>query len=69
MPVLIITVCYGLMILRLKSVRMLSGSQVKRNLFILYKHEPELVHIVRYVVYFVPEAFNYMQIGLFKHKH
>uniref|UniRef100_A0A3B3ZES4 Mu-type opioid receptor n=1 Tax=Periophthalmus magnuspinnatus TaxID=409849 RepID=A0A3B3ZES4_9GOBI len=33
MPVLIITVCYGLMILRLKSVRMLSGSQEKdRNL-------------------------------------
>lgn len=32
MPVLIITVCYGLMILRLKSVRMLSGSQVERNL-------------------------------------
>ncbi|XP_034408448.1 mu-type opioid receptor isoform X1 [Cyclopterus lumpus] len=32
-PVLIITVCYGLMILRLKSVRMLSGSQEKdRNL-------------------------------------
>jgi len=28
MPVLIITVCYGLMILRLKSVRMLSGSKV-----------------------------------------
>lgn len=28
LPVLIITVCYGLMILRLKSVRMLSGSQV-----------------------------------------
>ncbi|KAG7254545.1 hypothetical protein CRUP_014642, partial [Coryphaenoides rupestris] len=27
MPVLIITVCYGLMILRLKSVRMLSGSK------------------------------------------
>ncbi|CAL8369226.1 unnamed protein product [Gadus morhua 'NCC'] len=33
MPVLIITVCYGLMILRLKSVRMLSGSKEKdRNL-------------------------------------
>ncbi|XP_061824706.1 mu-type opioid receptor [Nerophis lumbriciformis] len=33
MPVIIITVCYGLMILRLKSVRMLSGSQEKdRNL-------------------------------------
>ncbi|XP_077351951.1 mu-type opioid receptor [Festucalex cinctus] len=33
MPVLIITVCYGLMVLRLKSVRMLSGSQEKdRNL-------------------------------------
>uniref|UniRef100_A0A3Q3W2G4 Mu-type opioid receptor n=1 Tax=Mola mola TaxID=94237 RepID=A0A3Q3W2G4_MOLML len=33
MPVLIITICYGLMILRLKSVRMLSGSQEKdRNL-------------------------------------
>lgn len=32
MPVLIITVCYGLMILRLKSVRMLSGSQVRKNL-------------------------------------
>uniref|UniRef100_A0A3B5R5R4 Mu-type opioid receptor n=2 Tax=Xiphophorus maculatus TaxID=8083 RepID=A0A3B5R5R4_XIPMA len=33
MPILIITVCYGLMILRLKSVRMLSGSQEKdRNL-------------------------------------
>ncbi|KAL6102063.1 oprm1 [Pungitius sinensis] len=33
MPVLIISVCYGLMILRLKSVRMLSGSQEKdRNL-------------------------------------
>ncbi|XP_028278422.1 mu-type opioid receptor [Parambassis ranga] len=33
MPVLIITVCYGLMILRLKRVRMLSGSQEKdRNL-------------------------------------
>lgn len=32
MPVLIITVCYGLMILRLKSVRMLSGSQVKKKL-------------------------------------
>ncbi|XP_075870208.1 mu-type opioid receptor isoform X2 [Nelusetta ayraudi] len=33
LPVLIITVCYGLMILRLKSVRMLSGSQEKdRNL-------------------------------------
>uniref|UniRef100_A0A667Z8G5 Mu-type opioid receptor n=1 Tax=Myripristis murdjan TaxID=586833 RepID=A0A667Z8G5_9TELE len=32
-PVLIITVCYGLMILRLKSVRMLSGSKEKdRNL-------------------------------------
>lgn len=31
MPVLIITVCYGLMILRLKSVRMLSGSQVKKK--------------------------------------
>ncbi|XP_077438334.1 mu-type opioid receptor isoform X2 [Vanacampus margaritifer] len=29
MPVLIITVCYGLMVLRLKSVRMLSGSQEK----------------------------------------
>uniref|UniRef100_A0A3P9M5N6 Mu-type opioid receptor n=1 Tax=Oryzias latipes TaxID=8090 RepID=A0A3P9M5N6_ORYLA len=29
MPVLIITICYGLMILRLKSVRMLSGSQEK----------------------------------------
>ncbi|XP_036402279.1 mu-type opioid receptor [Megalops cyprinoides] len=29
MPVLIITVCYGLMILRLKSVRMLSGSKEK----------------------------------------
>uniref|UniRef100_A0A8C2LAX7 Mu-type opioid receptor n=2 Tax=Cyprinus carpio TaxID=7962 RepID=A0A8C2LAX7_CYPCA len=33
MPVLIITICYGLMILRLKSVRMLSGSKEKdRNL-------------------------------------
>uniref|UniRef100_A0A4W3HMK5 Mu-type opioid receptor n=1 Tax=Callorhinchus milii TaxID=7868 RepID=A0A4W3HMK5_CALMI len=33
MPVLIITVCYGLMILRLKSVRMFSGSKEKdRNL-------------------------------------
>uniref|UniRef100_A0AC11CMC2 Opioid receptor mu 1 n=1 Tax=Ovis aries TaxID=9940 RepID=A0AC11CMC2_SHEEP len=33
MPILIITVCYGLMILRLKSVRMLSGSKEKdRNL-------------------------------------
>ncbi|XP_023689506.2 mu-type opioid receptor isoform X1 [Paramormyrops kingsleyae] len=33
MPVLIITVCYGLMILRLKSVRLLSGSKEKdRNL-------------------------------------
>eukprot|EP00069_Balaena_mysticetus_P006378 bmy_18509T0 len=33
LPVLIITVCYGLMILRLKSVRMLSGSKEKdRNL-------------------------------------
>ncbi|XP_074752636.1 mu-type opioid receptor isoform X2 [Athene noctua] len=33
MPVLVITVCYGLMILRLKSVRMLSGSKEKdRNL-------------------------------------
>uniref|UniRef100_A0A8C6NHB0 Mu-type opioid receptor n=1 Tax=Nothobranchius furzeri TaxID=105023 RepID=A0A8C6NHB0_NOTFU len=33
MPVLIITICYGLMILRLKSVRLLSGSQEKdRNL-------------------------------------
>ncbi|XP_076831766.1 mu-type opioid receptor isoform X2 [Brachyhypopomus gauderio] len=33
MPVLIITVCYGLMILRLRSVRMLSGSKEKdRNL-------------------------------------
>nr|DBA26874.1 TPA: hypothetical protein GDO54_011078 [Pyxicephalus adspersus] len=33
MPVLIITVCYGMMILRLKSVRMLSGSKEKdRNL-------------------------------------
>ncbi|XP_069786463.1 mu-type opioid receptor-like [Narcine bancroftii] len=33
MPVLIITVCYGLMILRLKSVRILSGSRGKdRNL-------------------------------------
>ncbi|XP_032881948.1 mu-type opioid receptor [Amblyraja radiata] len=33
MPVLIITVCYGLMILRLKSVRILSGSKGKdRNL-------------------------------------
>ncbi|XP_056147646.1 mu-type opioid receptor [Lampris incognitus] len=33
MPVVIITVCYGLMILRLKSVRMLSGSKEKdRNL-------------------------------------
>ncbi|KAM9364977.1 mu-type opioid receptor [Pholidichthys leucotaenia] len=33
MPILIITVCYGLMILRLRSVRMLSGSQEKdRNL-------------------------------------
>lgn len=32
MPVLIITVCYGLMILRLKSVRMLSGSQVRKYL-------------------------------------
>ncbi|XP_054621912.1 delta-type opioid receptor-like [Dunckerocampus dactyliophorus] len=32
-PVLIITVCYSLMVLRLKSVRMLSGSRVKdRNL-------------------------------------
>ncbi|XP_077365701.1 delta-type opioid receptor-like [Festucalex cinctus] len=32
-PVLIITVCYSLMLLRLKSVRMLSGSRVKdRNL-------------------------------------
>lgn len=31
LPVLIITVCYGLMILRLKSVRMLSGSQVSRG--------------------------------------
>uniref|UniRef100_A0A8C8IGW5 Mu-type opioid receptor n=1 Tax=Oncorhynchus tshawytscha TaxID=74940 RepID=A0A8C8IGW5_ONCTS len=32
-PVLIITICYGLMILRLKSVRMLSGSKEKdRNL-------------------------------------
>ncbi|XP_061601488.1 mu-type opioid receptor isoform X2 [Cololabis saira] len=29
MPVLIITICYGLMILRLKSVRMLSGTQEK----------------------------------------
>uniref|UniRef100_A0A8C9EDI2 Mu-type opioid receptor n=1 Tax=Phocoena sinus TaxID=42100 RepID=A0A8C9EDI2_PHOSS len=33
MPVLVITVCYGLMILRLKSVRVLSGSKEKdRNL-------------------------------------
>ncbi|XP_020792847.1 opioid receptor, delta 1b [Boleophthalmus pectinirostris] len=33
MPVLVITVCYGLMILRLKSVRLLSGSKEKdRNL-------------------------------------
>lgn len=32
LPVLIITVCYGLMILRLKSVRMLSGSQVSCDL-------------------------------------
>lgn len=32
-PVLVITVCYGLMILRLKSVRLLSGSKEKdRNL-------------------------------------
>lgn len=35
MPVLIITVCYGLMILRLKSVRMLSGSQVKKKIYFL----------------------------------
>uniref|UniRef100_A0A3B4ATV3 G-protein coupled receptors family 1 profile domain-containing protein n=1 Tax=Periophthalmus magnuspinnatus TaxID=409849 RepID=A0A3B4ATV3_9GOBI len=33
MPVMVITVCYGLMILRLKSVRLLSGSKEKdRNL-------------------------------------
>lgn len=33
MPVLVITICYGLMILRLKSVRLLSGSKEKdRNL-------------------------------------
>lgn len=32
-PVLVITICYGLMILRLKSVRLLSGSKEKdRNL-------------------------------------
>ncbi|KAK5602785.1 Mu-type opioid receptor [Crenichthys baileyi] len=37
MPVLIITVCYGLMILRLKSVRMLSGSQL---ILILRSHSP-----------------------------
>ncbi|TNN79520.1 Mu-type opioid receptor [Liparis tanakae] len=35
-PVLIITVCYGLMILRLKSVRMLSGSQVKKKIICLH---------------------------------
>uniref|UniRef100_H3CWA7 Opioid receptor delta 1 n=1 Tax=Tetraodon nigroviridis TaxID=99883 RepID=H3CWA7_TETNG len=31
-PVLVITICYGLMILRLKSVRLLSGKEKDRNL-------------------------------------
>lgn len=43
MPVLIITVCYGLMILRLKSVRMLSGSQVNEEyVFILSQAQAEI---------------------------
>lgn len=60
MPVLIITVCYGLMILRLKSVRMLSGSQVSEEIMLLFshKHELKLVHLVSENFYnLVPEGF------------